>query len=135
MKRIAVGLTLLSLTAFAAPQPLPNTHWELVNVKQTGVSTLAPGGTSRPTLSFERDAPRVSGFGGCNGYSGAYTAQNKRLKIENVISTKKACPVLEVENKFFNVLSNASTYVVTPNSLLISSAKGDSLLFTRTRMK
>src|SRR5437764_302237 len=44
------------------------------------------------TITFAPDGT-LSGFGGCNDYSGSYTVSGQSLTIgSNLISTQKACP-------------------------------------------
>jgi heat shock protein HslJ len=136
MKRRALLFGMLVLTsALAAPQSLTNTHWELVSVKSGGVTSLAPGGLARPRVGFQRDASTILGFGGCNEYRAGFSVQNKRISVKDISATKVACEHLELESKFFTVLRKASVFVATPGALLVSSADGDSLLFTRIRMQ
>jgi heat shock protein HslJ len=136
MKRRAffVG-TLLLTSALAAPQNLTNTHWELVSLKVGSVTSIAPGGLARPRVGFQRDSRTILGFGGCNEYRAGFSVQNKRISVKNIVATKVACQHLELESKFFTVLGNASSFVATSGTLLVSSDEGDSLLFTRIRMQ
>ncbi len=137
MKRLLLVLTSLAATAFAGTYQLANTHWELESYTLNGSSYTAPKGIARPRLSFQLDASSAVGFGGCNQFNARYQAESTTLLVANIVSTKKACRAAanELEARYFQLLGNAQRYTASDRTLLVSSGKGNALLFTRTLMR
>jgi heat shock protein HslJ len=67
----------------------------------------------KQTIQFE--AGKVSGFAGCNNFSGGYTVNGVRLSFSALASTRKACekPLMDEENKFFNQLASVKTHSIS----------------------
>jgi putative lipoprotein len=137
MKQLLGVLLFLTASALAGALPLGNTHWELVSYTLGGKSYTAPTDISRPRLSFLVDAKTVNGFGGCNQYTGRYSNEQSSLLIANIASTKRACraAAMDLETRFFQLLTSAERYTANPKTLLVSSGKGNALVFTRTMLR
>jgi heat shock protein HslJ len=118
---VAIAVALLcSCSAFkkktkiATNSPLANTQWVLSSItdyelEQTGNSI---------SLSFQDTSKRFGGYGGCNSYGGVYTINKNNIKMEKIISTKKACiEGMRTEHKIKTILSNTDQYKVTGNTL------------------
>lgn len=95
MKRtlqVATLATLWSLVPGCAAAPggepsLLGTQWSLVSANRGALQKHAT--SSGVTLVFEND--RVSGYGGCNSYSGDYTLAGGKLSIGTLTRTKRGC--------------------------------------------
>ena len=75
-------------------------------------------------ITLRKEGNRVEGFGGCNGFGGTYeTKNNFNISFSSMIGTMMACPKLDTENEFFNVLKNVDNYYVTGDTLSLSKAK------------
>jgi putative lipoprotein len=137
MKRLLVVFLFFAVNALAGALPLTNTHWELVSYTLGGKSYTAPTDISRPRLSFLVDAKTVNGFGGCNQYTGRYSSEKTTLLVANIASTKRACraAAMDLETRFFQLLTSAEKYTANPKTLLVSSGKGNALVFTRTMIR
>jgi heat shock protein HslJ len=98
--RLLVAVTLAALVAggcaveppaspirISHPTSLAGTTWRLVAIE----GRRPPAGPDL-TLSFEADG-RVAGEGACNGFGGSflYEAASGRLRIADLVSTKRAC--------------------------------------------
>lgn len=74
---------------------------------------------SRATISFPEKG-RIVGSGPCNAYSAAQTAPYPWIEIGPVVATRRACPDLEAEQRFFSALSASSLAEVTGSVLILS---------------
>jgi putative lipoprotein len=90
-------LTILSLTVLlvvlagcttgGAVEALRDRDWSLVWVQ--GFDTL-PSGITTPTARFGSDG-RFGGNTGCNSAGASYTASGDNLRLDAMITTKRAC--------------------------------------------
>ena len=72
-----------------------------------------------PTIEFGADG-RVSGFAGCNTFSGTFTTEGATLTLGPLATTKIGClrPASAVEAEFLNALSGATNWEVDVNGWL-----------------
>lgn len=68
-------------------EPLAGTSWRLVELNGERV---IPGG-EHLTLQFAATGQTVSGYGGCNRFSGPYTQNGASLQFGPLVSTRRAC--------------------------------------------
>lgn len=82
--------------------------------------------TSLPFIYFEEDG-RVSGFSGCNNYSGTYTLENpNNLTFSPLAATLKYCEEsAEIEAIFMKVLSTIKSYTVSKDGGILYLNDGD----------
>jgi heat shock protein HslJ len=112
------------------PTPIDGSAWRLMHLPGTQSAALAK--LDRPvTVRFE--SGRLSGFAGCNNFSGSYTLEGDQLKIGPVASTQMACPEpgSSVETAFHKALSGTLRYSVDGDALQATTAAGDTLRFQR----
>ncbi len=112
------------------PTPIEGAAWRLTQLPGTQSAALAQ--LNRPvTVRFE--SGRLSGFAGCNNFSGSYTLDGDQLKIGPVASTQMACPEpgSSVETAFHKALSGTLRYSVDGDGLQATTAAGDTLRFQR----
>jgi heat shock protein HslJ len=110
-----------------ARAPLTGGTWTLVSLAGQPV----PPGARPPTAVF--DGARLSGFGGCNRYTGQVEERTPgSLVIGPLAATKMACPspMMEVEDRYFAVLGRATQYRLTGSRLILSGPSGE-LAFER----
>jgi heat shock protein HslJ len=118
--------------ASAEPTPtgdLAGTAWKL----QTLDGTKVPSSVVI-TIEFDADGT-VSGSGGCNNYSGTYTASGESVTIENVASTMMACedPQASWEADYFEALAAASTWTRDGNTFTLTGPDGQpEMVFAKT---
>ena len=110
MRRLAVGLTILLMSACAdrpPPGPLPGdlagTHW----MAKTVAGQPVPEDMA-VTLEFE-GADRVQGRSGCNRYNGPIGVADGKLQIGPLATTRMACPPpqMAMEQAFLAALADA----------------------------
>lgn len=111
-------------TAVEPVDDLADATWLL----RTGLGPLETLTTAPPTLTIEQET--VSGFAGCNTYTGAITVDGAEIRIEDVATTFKACPEAEtvVEEAFLESLASAATWSVVDDELRLADADGSVLM-------
>lgn len=97
-------------------------YWRLTEL--TGTPLPAGGDSLRqPHLIFRDDRSRITGHGGCNGFSGTYELKSAHgLAVSRVIATRMACAEPErmaAENGFMAALQNADRYAVSGDTLTL----------------
>jgi heat shock protein HslJ len=96
---------------------LAGTEWTLSSLDDRPL----PTGARPPTLLFG-DA-RVSGFGGCNRYTGPVSAKRPgTLSVGPLATTKMACaaPAMDVEDRYLAALAAVSQYALVAGRLQLS---------------
>jgi heat shock protein HslJ len=84
--------------------------WELREIAGKPVAAPAEGAKA-PSLVFERDGNRVSGFAGCNRFSGTCEfPADGQLRFSMMAATRMACPDMTLEDEFLRALGTADSY-------------------------
>ncbi len=104
-----------------------------------------PGGQSPiQTMSVQMDAVfsedgGLSGFSGCNHFSGQYTLtgqtlpDGKGIQVGPLVSTLMYCKeTSDLESQYLEIIQDSSSYQITGSQLVITSELGSTLLFHRT---
>jgi heat shock protein HslJ len=109
---------------------LDGTGWQLKELPGTEPGTLAKLG--RP-VAVRFESGRVSGFAGCNNFTGSYKLEGDRLAIGPVASTQMACPGpgSDVEQAFHRALQGSWRVEVSGNDLTARTDSGATLRFER----
>lgn len=120
-------VTRTSLGGSCAPRfatsGLTGTTWRLTRLGDQPVKP-APGQKSAPSLTFEADAPRFSGSGGCNRLIGTYVIDRDRLSL-NAAGTMMACHTgMETETAFTAALKNTVRYRIVGHTMQFEDAAG-----------
>jgi imidazolonepropionase-like amidohydrolase/heat shock protein HslJ len=111
-------------TANASDASLAGKEWTLESL---GSEAIAPATGGRPvTITFGADG-RVSGSGGCNRFSGAYTLRGDALELGPLAATKMACPAMALESRVFEMLRQARRWRVGSGALELADASGKAL--------
>ncbi|CAI9429617.1 Heat-inducible protein [Candidatus Ornithobacterium hominis] len=83
------------------------------------------------TFSQEDNENKVSGFAGCNNFFGVFNSHQNNLKITQLGLTRMACPELDVEQDYIELLdkvnrferSGENLYLYQDNLLLLHYKK------------
>jgi heat shock protein HslJ len=79
-----------------------------------------------PELKIENSDGKVSGFSGCNRFTGTVDVNGRNLKWgENFGNTRKMCPNMEAERFFLSSLKKATSYSVSNNGNTLDLIVGD----------
>ncbi|MFN5515460.1 MAG: META domain-containing protein [Cyanobacteriota bacterium] len=122
------GYRLQKIASVADTTPdasLTNTYWKLTELRGRPIS---PGAEQKREihLILQTQNNRVQGFAGCNRFQGEYTLEEKTgyLRFSPLMTTKMACPALNLETEFLKALEMADSF----------SIKGDSFTLNKARM-
>jgi heat shock protein HslJ len=98
------------------------TTWQLTELHGEPLAVAA--GAKRPHLTLKAQGSQVQGFGGCNSFAGPYELQDgNRIRFGVLAATMMACPEMQVESRFFEVLGMTDNYALTPQGLSLHRAR------------
>lgn len=70
-------------------------------------------------IQFNEVEKRVNGRAACNRFFGNYEMDGNKLKFSPMGATRMACPDLQLENQFFQVLDGVDAYTIKDNVLTL----------------
>jgi heat shock protein HslJ len=96
---------------------VPDGVWELVTSTFIGAGRIP--GVARATLAFKDG--RMSAFSGCNRASAAARLVDDWLEVQEMASTRRACPepLGSFENRFFKLLGARPVFLVDGDALTL----------------
>lgn len=93
-------------------------EWKLESIADGDAKALF---TDRePTISFDLAESRLGGNAGCNRYNATYKIEGTTITVGPVMSTRMACPNMEGESKFTQIITGASTLEASMNKITFS---------------
>ncbi len=105
---------------------LTNTYWKLVAIDDIDYE---PTVTERETHLILRPDHRVTGFGGCNNFSGSWLLEEGQLIIGPLMSTMMACPDMDTERTLLAALDGKVSTDIAGEFLTIMGSDGTELKF------
>lgn len=108
-----------------AEHKLTGVRWKLTELMGQEVATTEPDLT--PYLQFGEDG-RVSGFAGCNQFTGAYEIEGLRLTFKPMATTEKACLNASIEQQFLTTIQGIDNYSLNDADLALYKARTAALL-------
>ena len=77
------------------------------------------------TIAFDDETKKVSGFSGCNRFSGTYTVKKNSLKMGSLASTRMFCDDSKnnMETKLLELLTKVDAFKTNGDSLSLSTNK------------
>lgn len=118
----AFGLLVLVLggcSSSASLKPfslLTEKNWTLTTLMGSGID-LNKFSSGVPTLDF-LEGGRLSGFAGCNNFSGEFSLEGTGIKLDPGAMTRKACPG-GGEDEFISALNRVKNFTVTKEKLTL----------------
>lgn len=110
----------LSKQADVTELKLTGVRWKLTELQGQPVQATEPDKT--PYLEFTADN-RVTGFAGCNQFTGAYETKGLRLNFQPMATTQKACLNGAIEQQFLATIQGIDNYTVNENGLAFYKAR------------
>lgn len=112
-------------TGIVPSSSMANTYWKLVelNSKKVNESKNWLKVSSEELNSIRelhfiiRQNEQFTGFSGCNQLSGRVIFDKSNVRIDPLISSKKLCPAIDIENEFHTSLTKANNYYIKGESL------------------
>ncbi|UWQ21274.1 META domain-containing protein [Jannaschia sp. W003] len=98
--------------------------WALESI---GGDPVPPGATIR----FPAEGEAV-GEGPCNAFRAEQTAPYPWIELGPVAATRRACPLLAVETRYFGALERATLAEASDRVLILSGGPDGELVFRRT---
>lgn len=86
------------------------TKWKLISIN--GTTVQASETMEAPWILLDSTENRINGLGGCNHFFGELSHTESEIGFSNVGATKMACPNLEMESTFFQMLENTRRYAL-----------------------
>ncbi|MDR0700395.1 MAG: copper resistance protein NlpE N-terminal domain-containing protein [Tannerella sp.] len=100
-------------------------YWKLTDF--SGEPAVTPEGGKEAHIMLKKEDCRVSGSGGCNSFTGAYTLKpNNGIIFSQMASTMKMCLNMDTETKLKQTLEATDGYTLD-GDILILMAGADSL--------
>ena len=99
-----------------------NNKWKVISMQ--GIDDLK----IQPTIQFDANENKVSGFAGCNNYFGNYDAKTNKFDFSKMGMTRKICPDMTVENTFVNNLKTTSYYKIEREQLSFYNANNEQII-------
>ncbi len=101
-------------------QEIVNKYWKLITLEGQAVE-MTEDQEREQYFTLKSDST-ISGFGGCNQFSGTYELkEGKRIRVhENLAVTMMACPNLTSEQKFLDVFQLVDNYTINGDTLYLN---------------
>jgi heat shock protein HslJ len=98
-------------------------HWKLVELR--GVKVEYVNGQTREMYMTLKEGDNILvGHGGCNTFSGKFTIKAPvSISFREIISTEMACPNMNNEAAFLQVLQQTDNYSMNGDTLFLHKAK------------
>lgn len=129
------GILILTLTACStANTSTKETKSELIGewkLQNNNSNTLGLG--EKPvSIAFDaEEKDKISGFAGCNYFGGMYTKSEGYLTFSDIYTTRRACPDLDIEQQFLDLINNVNRFEIQGNDLYLYQDKLVLLHFVR----
>jgi heat shock protein HslJ len=110
---------------------VPGSSFEGPTWLLTAVGSRAVSGFATDPVRARFEAGRVSGFSGCNRFTGGYTLDGDSVVVGPLAGTMMACsdPQMAIEKTFLSGLTGALRKAISGDRLTLTSASGDVLAF------
>ena len=118
-KVLAAAVLLLGLTACCCRQtslPLEETTWKLSKMESIPASAITAEEDAF-TLMFNAADTLVAGRTNCNRFFGPYILKGQSLKFGDLGMTRMACPDLQYEEAFVQMLSKVNGFEIKGSEL------------------
>jgi heat shock protein HslJ len=87
---------------------------------------------SNATIRFHPKG-RITGEGPCNGYAAAQMAPYPWFRAEQILATRRACPDLPDEQRFFDALGEMTLVEVSADVLILSTPGDREMVFAKVQ--
>ncbi|MEE4176618.1 MAG: copper resistance protein NlpE N-terminal domain-containing protein [Bacteroides sp.] len=109
-------------------ESLSGRTWRLIEVKGTPFE-MKDAYFHIPILIFNEEEGRFAGNAGCNNLMGSYELNDSNgIRMSEVASTLMACPDMELEQTFLELVKSVETYQLGWDTLSLSGKKDAPLL-------
>lgn len=104
---------------------MTNTYWKLVELNGGAVE---PGEDRELHMTLRGD-DQVSGYSGCNYFTGSVTVTGDGIAFGPIASTRRMCAnAMQQEDAFLQALENAARFAIEGEGLAIENAGGEVIM-------
>ena len=124
-KLLAAAALLFAMTACCCSQknlPLEGTTWKLARMDSIPASAITAEADAF-TLMFNAADAQVAGRTNCNRFFGPYEFKEKSLKFGDLGMTRMACPDLQYESAFVEMLDRVNGFEIKGSDLKLFDGK------------
>ncbi len=124
------------LLKFVATEPatLEETEWQAAGINNGKGGVVSTATTSLSTAVFAEG--QLSGTGGCNQFTATYESEGDQITIGPAAATRMFCEepegIMDQEQQYFEALSRARTFSLTPEKLELRDENGSLQVGFRT---
>jgi len=105
------------LVGIPSHRPMEGTVWVLEELNGKVIGAVE--GEKSPFVFYHHDGKAVSGFAGCNSFTGTFTKEGSMVSAK-LASTRMFCEgKMDLENEFIKVLGLSSKFLVDENHLFL----------------
>ena len=97
--------------------------WKLIEINGVAISSMNPQPTVETFIFFQVDGNKVYGNSGCNNFTGVYKSEGGALKFSAMISTRKMCIDMTIENQMNKLFQAVDSYAIQNNTLSLLQDK------------
>lgn len=127
-----IDSTQLDNSTEAVQQQLSVSSNEWILIAIAGDTTWGHLPSRIPSISFDSEKNRVSGFGGCNRFGGSYIQKGDSIHFSPLVSTKMYCHESQpTESAVLEALQLADRVVIHKDQLRLFSGSAELLLFEK----
>jgi heat shock protein HslJ len=106
----------------AQTEQIQEIYWKLIGIM--GKAVVLNEKQREPYLMLKIENNRVQGFSGCNLMMGSYELKKgNRIHFSKMASTMMACPHMQEEREFLNVLEQVDNYTISEGVLMLHKAR------------
>lgn len=85
------------------------------------------------TLNFTENT--LSGYSGCNAFSGSFSLEENQITFGPIASTKKMCPEINNESMLYKAFENTQELKLDANTLVLMDRNGNTLVKAISKTK
>lgn len=104
--------------------------WRIIAIEGVEVPAAVADQLAQPlTVSFDIAQGRVSGYSGCNRFSGSYRSADRPFALDRLVSSKMYCEsTAELESQILQALRRVSRFQAERDTLRLQTAAGETAL-------
>lgn len=114
-------------------EALTASTWKLTSLNGAKISD-SDYSRGVPYINFSQDN-KISGNGGCNGFSGTYNLNDEGgINVSQIAATKIFCEGAK-ENEFFKAIEESDMTKIDADKLILMKGVDETMIFTATDKK
>jgi heat shock protein HslJ len=115
------------------------TYWKLIDLNEHTISVEKMSREAHIVFStIHEGTGKFNGASGCNDMIGKYVGNDNNISIDtkHIAMTRMACPYMEIETQFINILGKAVSWSINAGHLSLKDINGSSIaLFKADKTK